>query len=279
MCSRLSIFLFVLLSVDQLVSESPQSPITAKQDDYDYQCIGDCAPSISSEPSPDIIVLDGSTNVDDAFDALDAYSDGGDVLVLPQSPTDMNQYAVSSLTLHKSSGGIKGDADFVVNQIEKADALFISGDTLKALSPEISDAIQERAEVATDGVRQQKDNEVTFTFHGINVQKLGDDHQDSGGRRRQLEYTVSAVRGELSLDPFSRFKAHLSPKELRRERVHRMVLWVMSLSSLVIAVSAATYFRNQLLRRRIKETKGGRRAVLKEEYQSDGRRDEYVPIL
>ena len=65
-----------------------------------------------------------------------------------------------------------------------------------------------------------------LTFHDVDVQKLAaDDEYDfdswSGGRR-SLQFTVSAVNGQLSaLNP--NFGRHGTAKEGRRKRVHRFI--------------------------------------------------------
>jgi len=103
---------------------------------------------------------------------------------------------------------------------------------------------------------------VPLTFQDVTVQKLAvDDEYDfdswSGGRRA-LQYTVSAVNGELSpLDPLlsglSGFE-HLTPEQVRRERVHRLVIWVMVISCVVMVASASVFCRNHLLERQLKES-------------------------
>lgn len=103
---------------------------------------------------------------------------------------------------------------------------------------------------------------VPLTFQDVTVQKLAvDDEYDfdswSGGRRA-LQYTVSAVNGELSpLDPLLsglRGFEHLTPEQVRRERVHRLVIWVMVISCVVMVASASVFCRNHLLERQLKES-------------------------
>lgn len=111
---------------------------------------------------------------------------------------------------------------------------------------------------------------VPLTFHNVNVQKLAaDDEYDfdswSGGREA-LQYTVSAVNGELS--PWNPYlNGHLSSEQVRREKVHRLVMWILLLCCMVMVGSASMFWRNQLLERQLKES------------QRQANEEDYHPLL
>ena len=102
--------------------------------DYEYWCIGNCNSfRRNTNPHPGIIIMGGSTDVDDAFRQQITWSDCGDFLIIRASGSNgYNSYiynlgcssSVRTILINNRNGA---NNEFVINLINNSSAIFFAG--------------------------------------------------------------------------------------------------------------------------------------------------------
>ena len=122
--------LYIFLSISNFI------PILSYTDsDYHYWCYGNCETPKETESHPGIILMGGSTDVDDAIKQQIDWSGCGDFLVLRTNGGDgYNKYiydlgdgcsnSVSTIVIENKQGA---NDKFVINKINNASALYFAG--------------------------------------------------------------------------------------------------------------------------------------------------------
>ena len=100
---------------------------------FTYWCLGNCDSDATPTPSGGTILMGGGTDVDDAYKQQIAWSGGGDYLVLRAHGDDAyNPYIYAFGGAHSVSTLLTkdraaGDDAFVVDRIDRAEALWFAG--------------------------------------------------------------------------------------------------------------------------------------------------------
>ena len=107
--------------------------LVVSQRDYDVWCVGNCNSPIKTIPHPGIILMGGSTDVDDAIKQQIDWSGCGDFLVLRSSGSDgynnyiLNLGCANSVTTIRINNRRGANENFVVDTIDNAEAIFFAG--------------------------------------------------------------------------------------------------------------------------------------------------------